>query len=926
MDNGNWTNLATWEYYNGSTWINANPSHGYPGEDRISGNVSVNNAINLNVSPAFNIGSLTINSTGTLELGIYNFTVLGNLIIDGELSDGNGSGVVRFLDDISISNSGEWSADVVPSSNLQIYGDIDNNSNNVNLERLRIYDDITISGSGIFTVDDYLEFQSSYTLRNQSTVVAGYRINQNNTSGATWINDVGSNLFYYDGGLELMNTNGTLVASAPGNTVYYSGTAPQDIVVPSGSQYANLTLNGTSAKTLLGDIIISEDLTIEAANVLDVSISDYDITIAGDWINNNVVDGFSEGSGTVTFNGSVGQAINKTAGETFYNLVINKASGDLTINGDLTVTNTLTMSSGDVITGTETLILSDDSPASLIHTSGTVVGSMQRALSATSADYLFPIGTAISFRPAVFNFATLSSSVDITAEFDDSAPGVLTPYADGGVSVEQIATDGFWRFRSSSVPTCDYSLELTGNGFTSFTLDADSRMTGRTAASSSWQGFGSHGSVSAPTITRTGLDVMNTTSFDFGFGWGCMLADAGDDQDICGVLTTSLEGNTPNNGTGEWTIVSSPTGSTVTIDDETDPTSGIEVDQYGLYELRWTLTKITGGGCTSSDEVLLGFTESAAAGSDQALCGVLTTTLSGNTPSHGSGLWTVVSSPTGSTVTIDDDTDPTSGIEVDQYGLYELRWTLTNPTGGGCTSSDEVLLGFTESAAAGSDQSLCGVLTTTLSGNTPSHGSGLWTVVSSPTGSTVTIDDDTDPTSGIEVDQYGLYELRWTLTNPTGGGCTSSDEVEIWFESIPVITAQNDTICNGVDTYILPTSVTNPRFGIRYIWTVEDLTGFITGEFNSTGNGNDINDPLEQTLNNSDIDSQKVTYTITPYTIFEDNSLHCPGTSITVDVWVEPTPTVYFVPAQDTICDNDITDIELRSNNHPTNPIRFDYT
>ena len=96
--------------------------------------------------------------------------------------------------------------------------------------------------------------------------------------------------------------------------------------------------------------------------------------------------------------------------------------------------------------------------------------------------------------------------------------------------------------------------------------------------------------------------------------------------------------------------------------------------------------------------------------------------------------------------------------------------------------------------------------------------------------------------------------------------------------------------------------------------TQSDRTGYLAG-----------NKILEQ-IDNLSNRAQKVTYTVTPYTVTQSGAVRCTGTPYSTDIWVEPTATMYFVPVQDTICDNIITDIELRSITEPTLPVRFDYT
>ena len=288
--------------------------------------------------------------------------------------------------------------------------------------------------------------------------------------------------------------------------------------------------------------------------------------------------------------------------------------------------------------------------------------------------------------------------------------------------------------------------------------------------------------------------------------------------------------------------------------------------------------------------------------------------MTGNTPTIGSGSWSVFSKPAGSTVTFGTPSSASSTINVDKYGTYILRWTVTNPTGTGCSTTDDVTIGFSEAANAGSDQAICGVLTTVLAGNTPTIGSGLWTVITKPTGSTVTITDNTNPLSAISVDNYGTYILRWTLTNISGTAtCNTFSDVEIWFEPTPAISASDEIICNNTFTNILPTTLTSPRYGVRYVWNVSDPSGLIIGEMPSVGNGYKIGRAIKQSLNNTGDTPNEIIYTLTPYTIFADSSLHCIGNPIDIHVWVEPTPQATIVTTTPIVCNGSNISVTINS-------------
>ncbi len=90
-------------------------------------------------------------------------------------------------------------------------------------------------------------------------------------------------------------------------------------------------------------------------------------------------------------------------------------------------------------------------------------------------------------------------------------------------------------------------------------------------------------------------------------------------------------------------------------------------------------------------DVIALYSETADAGDDQALCGVVNATLSGNIPVTGSGTWTVVSGP--GSVTFGDNTSGISDISVDKYGSYELAWTIDD---GGFITVDNVIIDFNE--------------------------------------------------------------------------------------------------------------------------------------------------------------------------------------------------------------------------------------
>ncbi|MBL0048747.1 MAG: gliding motility-associated C-terminal domain-containing protein [Bacteroidetes bacterium] len=256
-------------------------------------------------------------------------------------------------------------------------------------------------------------------------------------------------------------------------------------------------------------------------------------------------------------------------------------------------------------------------------------------------------------------------------------------------------------------------------------------------------------------------------------------AVAGADQlTLCGTTTATLAANVPTTGTGQWSIVSGAGGAFAL---NTNPTTSFTGTLGTTYVLRWTISNAP---CAaSSDDVTITFNanpSAAVAGADQlTLCGTTTATLAANTPTVGSGQWSIVSGAGGAFAL---NTNPTTTFTGTLGTTYVLRWTISNAP---CAaSSDDVTITFNanpSAAAAGADQlTLCGTTTTTLAANTPTVGSGQWSIVSGAGGAFAL---NTNPTTTFTGTLGTTYVLRWTISNASCAA--SSDDVSITFNANP---------------------------------------------------------------------------------------------------------------------------------------------
>lgn len=284
-------------------------------------------------------GSFTLTYTPETSLQVGNYFVTG--------SDGARSAVTAFTDAARTasvsglwSSTATWGGSAVPTS----------------------ADTVVINGGVTVTVDTASATCLSLTLGSSDSGTATLSFNNGSvltvtgslTIGHSGIGKTGS-IDMTNGGTLKIGGTGTPVTNTnagtwtPGTgTVEYNGAAQtvDTSFFNAGPKpyYNNLTLSGSGAKTLGSPIAANGNLTINSGSTLDVSVSNYGISIAGNWTNNGGT--FTPRSGTVTFNGSGSQAIT-SGGSSFFNLTINKTGGSVSpADNNLNVTGTHTLAAG----------------------------------------------------------------------------------------------------------------------------------------------------------------------------------------------------------------------------------------------------------------------------------------------------------------------------------------------------------------------------------------------------------------------------------------------------------------------------------------------------------------------------------------------------------------------------------------------------
>ena len=263
------------------------------------------------------------------------------------------------------------------------------------------------------------------------------------------------------------------------------------------------------------------------------------------------------------------------------------------------------------------------------------------------------------------------------------------------------------------------------------------------------------------------------------------IANAGNDSTFCGSVA-KLNGNIASIGVGNWTVI---TG-TGQITSPTNRLSGITGMSIGINTFRWTISNF----CEPSnnfDDVTFTIEVSSTlsdAGTDQDPVCSTKTNLAGNTPLSGIGTWTLES---GSGI-ITSPNSPNSEVTDLGLGINIFKWTISNS----CNSNfDIVKIVRIESptiAKVTTIKPIC-IKNTTLTGNIPIVGTGVWSLIS---GSGI-ITSINNPTSAVSNLGVGTNIFRWTIFNT----CSSSfEEVKIIIETPPTKASvgPNQEVCGEI--------------------------------------------------------------------------------------------------------------------------------
>jgi len=318
-----------------------------------------------------------------------------------------------------------------------------------------------------------------------------------------------------------------MIAFNPGSIMdFWLGSAAATL---SGRTYGNLMLNSNSGAAVTmtasggNPAIIQNNLTVGPFVTFNPSMTGI-FAIKGNIINNGVAATLScTSTEGLALNGSSNQSISGAGTINFAGtgVTLDNSAG-LTLNRNVGVTTTLFMKSGNITTGANTLSVGTSLavPGTIVRTSGTVIGNLQRWVTASIATTVLPIGTATSYNEAQVGFTVAPTTggtllASFTPTFPAGATLTYSPVTDGGLELNKIVPGGYWSISSSNgLGGGTYDLTLNADQL-SITVGIDSvRTIKRADGASPWTLDGSAGTNSGISIVRTGMSGFS----DFALG------------------------------------------------------------------------------------------------------------------------------------------------------------------------------------------------------------------------------------------------------------------------------------------------------------------------------------------------------------------------------------------------------------------------
>jgi hypothetical protein len=308
--------------------------------------------------------------------------------------------------------------------------------------------------------------------------------------------------------------SGTVDATTNTSTLVFGGN--NLAITSAGMNFYNTTFT-TNTSTLANNFSVNNNLTIGGLSVLAPGSNT--INLGGKWTNWGTL-GFNEATSTINFNGTALQTITTPGGENFTNVIVNNSGAGIQLENNVQVATTLTMTAGniDLNTNSLTLGLTAVNNGTLSRTSGTIIntGSFIRwfktgTIATGSAAGLFPMGTAVDYRPIFISAPLLGPTTGgtVSVGYNDATTNSIVSFTDGLFTVV-VRKDLNWAMSTAGLAGGLYNMQIQGTDYGLIGAVSDLRLT----LVNSVVGLAgvNAGTVSNPQVNRTGLSTANLSN------------------------------------------------------------------------------------------------------------------------------------------------------------------------------------------------------------------------------------------------------------------------------------------------------------------------------------------------------------------------------------------------------------------------------
>lgn len=345
------------------------------------------------------------------------------------------------------------------------------------------------------------------------------------------------------------NTVNVTIPAAAVNECYVDHTAPFSDLYNDTARCNNITIQGralhieghvNNVLRVNGNLTIATDVNSNLIMNAPGPVNDGKILLFGNWINNKGTSEFQEGRGTVEFRGPNNQTIFTVDPiESFYNLVVNKTAGTVTLLKNVEVgaastdpiadrTGVLTLTNRNIITGTNYLYVTNPATTAISGGSASsfVDGNLRRHTN-TANLYDFPVGEGSRYMRAGVRTTNTSENV-IEVDPQNSGYGTYTPLEPLPTGLVDVSTNRWWDVTKISgttpVSVRLYWMALADDGIVDATQLVVAHWSNRdhsgTPSVTQWWNRGRHAANSTGTVANGYVESSETmtTYSPFTFG------------------------------------------------------------------------------------------------------------------------------------------------------------------------------------------------------------------------------------------------------------------------------------------------------------------------------------------------------------------------------------------------------------------------